>query len=77
MRPGESPHEPASDIMYPIIEKGTQKQNDSTATETVVGFVGSAFFWRDLLKRDLQSRESEAVVVFSSECSAAFTYTVQ
>jgi hypothetical protein len=73
----ESSYEPITDMLYPIIEKGRQTANDSALThETVVGVVGASFFWRDLLKSDLHSRESDVVVVFRSECADPFTYSV-
>jgi hypothetical protein len=74
--PGESANEPASEIYYPVLQDFYPLRNESDA-QNVVGIIGAAFFWRDVMKHILGSDHNGIVVVFENPCSPTFTYQIK
>jgi hypothetical protein len=83
--PDDAPLEPASDILYPVINrfdriKLLDDDHNSTSIDThdeVVSVLSSSFYWRDVLKNVLPEKSAGLIVVVENPCSASFTYQIK
>jgi class 3 adenylate cyclase len=80
---GEEPNEPASDLLFPIINDLKHVDfNDETAdpstiaNRTTVAGIRSPFYWRDAIQDILPAESDGLVVVFESNCTIPFTYQI-
>jgi hypothetical protein len=83
--PGENPLEPASDVLYPVINRYDRiklMDNDNQSTETtdendVVAVLSSSFYWRNVMNNVLPEQSRGLIVVIENSCTASFTYQVE
>jgi hypothetical protein len=91
--PGDHPLEPASDILYPVVNRfdriklldddnanPSSLSSNYTATtddDEVVAVLSSSFYWRDVMKNVLPEQSHGLIVVVENPCSASFTYQIK
>jgi hypothetical protein len=77
--------EPASDILYPVVnnldriqlfQNDTDTNTNSTANH-VVSILAATFYWRDILKNVLPPGKKGIVIVIDNPCTVSFTYQVE
>jgi hypothetical protein len=75
--PEKDPHEPVSDIYYPIMDALDRVNlEDEPTPAPVVGLLWMGFFWRDMFTNLLPRGSVGIDVVVSNPCSLSFTYRV-
>jgi hypothetical protein len=78
--------EPASDILYPVVNELEQsdsfsddstKNNTNSSPERAVAVLAASFYWRDVLKNALPPGKQGLIIVIENPCTASFTYQVE
>ncbi|CAB9518478.1 Receptor-type guanylate cyclase gcy [Seminavis robusta] len=80
--PHEEAMEPLSDFYYPMVpdmldQRALSLEPDYDPTQhQVVGIMSQSVYWRDMIKGILPDGSIGVVAVFTSPCSATFTYEI-
>jgi class 3 adenylate cyclase len=79
----EEPNEPASDLLFPIVNDLTAVDASMTvdgvpivSNRTTVAGIRSPFYWRNAIQDILPKDSNGVVLVFDSKCTIPFTYQI-
>jgi len=75
--------EPFSELYYPIFDDAEERvlttangEKNSTNKGTMVGVIGSWFYWRDMMKEILPTGINGVIAVFKNGCNQTFSYEI-